>query len=24
VNGYVSQPLPIGEGRGNEFTVRIR
>lgn len=22
-NGYLSQPLPIGEGRGNEFTVRI-
>ena len=22
-NGYVSQPLPIEEGRGNEFTVRI-
>jgi predicted O-methyltransferase YrrM len=21
-NGYVSQPLPIDEGRGNEFTVR--
>jgi predicted O-methyltransferase YrrM len=21
-NGYVSQPLPIEEGRGNEFTVR--
>lgn len=22
-NGYVSQPLPVDEGRGNEFTVRI-
>jgi predicted O-methyltransferase YrrM len=22
-NGYVSQPLPLDEGRGNEFTVRI-
>lgn len=22
-NGYISQALPIGEGRGNEFTVRI-
>lgn len=22
-NGYVSQPLPIDEGRGNEFAVRI-
>lgn len=21
-NGYVSQPLPVDEGRGNEFTVR--
>jgi predicted O-methyltransferase YrrM len=21
-NGYVSQPLPIDEGNGNEFTVR--
>jgi predicted O-methyltransferase YrrM len=21
-NGYVSQPLPLDEGRGNEFTVR--
>lgn len=20
-NGYLSQPLPIDEGRGNEFTV---
>ncbi|WP_441240473.1 O-methyltransferase [Tardiphaga sp. 768_D3_N2_1] len=23
VNGYVSQPLAIDEGRGNEFTVRV-
>lgn len=23
-NGYVSQPLPIDEGRGNEFTVTTR
>ncbi len=22
VNGYLSQPLPVDEGRGNEFTVR--
>ena len=22
VNGYVSMPLPVNEGRGNEFTVR--
>lgn len=22
-NGYLSQPLPVDEGRGNEFTVRI-
>ncbi len=21
-NGYLSQPLPVDEGRGNEFTVR--
>jgi predicted O-methyltransferase YrrM len=21
-NGYISQPLPVDEGRGNEFTVR--
>ncbi|MCI4588714.1 class I SAM-dependent methyltransferase [Sphingobium sp. BYY-5] len=24
VNGYLSQSLPIGEGRGNEFSVRVR
>jgi predicted O-methyltransferase YrrM len=23
-NGYLSQPLPINEGRGNEFTVVVR
>ncbi len=22
-NGYLSQPLPLDEGRGNEFTVRV-
>jgi predicted O-methyltransferase YrrM len=22
-NGYISQPLPVDEGRGNEFTVRV-
>ncbi len=22
-NGYLSQPLPLDEGRGNEFAVRI-
>ena len=22
-NGYLSQSLPLDEGRGNEFTVRI-
>lgn len=22
-NGYVSQPLPLDEGRGNEFTVKV-
>jgi predicted O-methyltransferase YrrM len=22
-NGYVSQPLPVDEGRGNEFTVKV-
>jgi hypothetical protein len=22
-NGYVSQPLPIDEGNGNEFIVRV-
>jgi predicted O-methyltransferase YrrM len=21
-NGYISQPLPLDEGRGNEFTVK--
>jgi hypothetical protein len=23
-NGYLSQPLPINEGRGNEFTIVTR
>lgn len=23
-NGYLSQPIPVSEGRGNEFTVSIR
>jgi hypothetical protein len=22
-NGYVSQPLPLDEGRGNEFAVKV-
>jgi hypothetical protein len=22
-NGYLSQPLAVDEGRGNEFTVRV-
>jgi hypothetical protein len=23
-NGYLSQPIPVDEGRGNELTIRTR